>query len=305
MSKNLIIILGPTAVGKTKFSVQLAYEFNGEIISADSRQVYKYMDIGTGKDLSDYEIDGSFIPYHLINIIDPSEEYDLFKFRSDFITAYNDITGRKKTPFLVGGTGLYIHSLLNDYSLSAISFEGTRYEELNRMDIQKLVPLLKSISSKLHNTTDLLDRERTIRAILIAEAGEPDSNASSAHFDSLVLGINSNRDELKSKITERLKVRLKEGMVDEVKVLLEKGITHEKLNFFGLEYKFLSMYLKDDLNYNDMFQKLNSSIHKFAKRQMTWFRKMEKEGVKIHWLAPEEIEKAKSLVSDFLRANIN
>lgn len=305
MLKNLITILGPTAVGKTKFSVKLAYEFNGEIISADSRQVYKYMDIGTGKDLSDYEIDGTSIPYHLIDIIDPSEEYDLYKFRSDFNAAYNDITGRKKTPILAGGTGLYIHSLLKYYELIDVSFEGERYEELCQMDTDDLVLLLKSISGKLHNTTDLLDRERMVKAILIAEAGKPDSGASPQDYKSLVLGVMSDREKLKSKITERLKMRLQEGMVDEVKSLLKKGISHEKLKFFGLEYKYLSMYITGELNYNDMFQKLNSSIHKFAKRQMTWFRKMEKEGVKIHWLTPEEIDTAKSLVAEFLQTKTN
>jgi tRNA dimethylallyltransferase len=284
--------------------VNLAAEFGGEIISADSRQVYKFMDIGTGKDLSDYETGNTSIPFHLIDIIDPSEEYDLYKFRQDFLAAYTDITARNKIPFLVGGTGLYIHSILKGYSLSETAFEGPRYEELQEMETEQLASLLKSLNEDLHNTTDLLDRERTIRALLIAESGDEDASNSYHPVDSLVIGINTDRETVKSKITDRLKARLDEGMIDEAQALLDRGIAHDKLRFFGLEYKFLSMYLKGDMNYNDMFQKLNSSIHKFAKRQMTWFRKMEREGITIHWHKPGEIEKAKSLISAYLNSRI-
>jgi tRNA dimethylallyltransferase len=280
--------------------VNLVVEFGGEIISADSRQVYKYMDIGTGKDLSDYRSGNTFIPYHLIDIIDPSEEYDLYKFRKDFISAYKGITARNKMPFLVGGTGLYIHSILKGYNMRQTDFEGQRYKELQEMELEQLVSLLKSLNEDLHNTTDLLDRERTVRAVLIAEAGRDNISDPYFDFDSLVLGINMDRESLKSKITDRLRARLNEGMIEEAEALLDRGISHEKLHFFGLEYKYLSMYLKGELNYNDMFQKLNSSIHKFAKRQMTWFRKMEREGITIHWFEPNEIERAKLLISDYL-----
>jgi tRNA dimethylallyltransferase len=305
VSESLITILGPTAVGKTKFGVNLAYKYNGEIISADSRQVYKFMNIGTGKDLSDYNIGNKSIPFHLIDIIDPAEEYDMYKFRRDFMNAYLKIIERKKMPFLVGGTGLYIHSVLKGYDLSDASFDGQRFEELQNMDSEDLIRLLKSLNEELHNTTDLLDRERTIRAIMIEEAGKKNSADTFPQFDPLVLGIATEREELKSKITGRLKIRLEEGMVDEAKDLLERGISHDKLRFFGLEYKYLSMYLKGELNYNDMFQKLNSSIHKFAKRQMTWFRKMEKEGIKIHWLEPDDTDKACSLVDEYLNIRIS
>ena len=288
-------------MGKTKFSVELARRFKGEIISADSRQVYKYMDIGTGKDLKDYETGSTSIPFHLIDIIEPSEEYDLYKFQHDFFSVYSGITRRNKIPFLVGGTGLYIHSILKGYKLTDAGFEGPRYEELQKMESSELAALLKSLSEDLHNTTDLLDRERTIRAVLIAEAGRNQSADSIPEFDPLVLGISVERKKLKMKITKRLKARIQQGMIDEVNALLERGITHEKLQFFGLEYKFVSMYLKGELNYNDMFQKLNSSIHKFAKRQMTWFRKMEREGIIIHWLSPDESDKANSLISDYIK----
>lgn len=304
MLKTLITVLGPTAVGKTKFSVDLAHRFNGEIISADSRQVYKYMDIGTGKDLSDYKSGSSSVPCHLIDIIDPSEEYDLYKFQTDFYAACADITSRKKIPFMVGGTGLYIHSILKGYNLSDADFEGHRYEELNKMDSEELVELLKSLGEDLHNTTDLLDRERTIRAIIIAEAGMKELSVSPPDFNPLVIGINLERKKLKMQITKRLKARLQLGMIDEVNALLERGITHDKLKYFGLEYKFVSMYLSGELNYNDMFQKLNSSIYKFSKRQMTWFRKMEKEGIEIHWLSPDEKEKANSLVAHYIKNKV-
>ncbi len=304
MQKKLITILGPTAVGKTKFSVDLARRFSGEIISADSRQVYKHMDIGTGKDLSDYVSGGSTVPFHLIDIVDPTEEYDLYKFQKDFLAACNNITSRNKIPFLVGGTGLYIHSVLKGYNLSDAELDGPRYEELNNMDSADLVDLLKSLSEDLHNTTDLLDRERTIRAVLIAEANIHKSTPVTPEFDPLVIGINMERKKLKMRITKRLKARLQQGMIDEVNALLEKGITHEKLQFFGLEYKFVSLYLKGELNYNDMFQKLNSSIHKFAKRQMTWFRKMEREGITIHWMSPEDSDKAGSLIAGHKKKKI-
>ncbi len=299
MAKKLIVVLGPTAVGKTKFAVQLANKFNGEIISADSRQVYKLMDIGTGKDLNEYTINGKQIPYHLINIISPDKEYDLYSFQKDFNTIFTNILSKGKTPFLVGGTGLYIHSILKNYQLVDVDFNSARGKELSTFNTSKLLDILKLLENKLHNTTDTLDRERIIKAILIAE-NKSDRTTPKISFDPLVIGVGADRNIIKDRITIRLKQRLENGMIEEVENLLASGISFEKLNYFGLEYRFIGKYLQKELSYNDMYQKLNSAIHKFSKRQMTWFRKMAKEDVNINWLEFKELEKAKLLINNFL-----
>ena len=302
MNFNLITILGPTAVGKTSLAAKLADCFNGEIISADSRQVYRGMNIGTGKDLDDYIVNGNKIPYHLIDIINPDEEYNLFSFRKDFLTAFDKITSNNKTPFLAGGTGLYLHSVLKKYKLQEVDFSGERYNKLNKLSNDELKGILIKLSPEQHNTTDLLIKDRIIKAIIIAEnKNEIDEELS--HINSLVIGINLDRSEIKKRITARLKKRLQEGMIEEVQTMLNNGITHEKLNFFGLEYKYLSLYLKGELNYNDMYQKLNSAIHQFAKRQMTWFRKMEREGININWIYGPDFIKAKEIIENEYFAN--
>ncbi len=295
MEYNLISILGPTATGKTKLAAGLAYEFNGEIISADSRQVYKGMDIGTGKDLKDYIVEGSQIPFHLIDIIEPTGEFNLFLFKNYFYKAYNSIFKKSKIPILVGGTGLYLSSIIQNYDLKKADFETNRINELNNFDIASLTNILLKLNPKLHNTTDLLDKERIIKAILIAESNEQISNEE-IEIRSLNIGIMPSRDLIKKRITERLKHRLQNGMIEEVKNLIDNGISYEKLNFFGLEYKYLGLYLKGELNYNDMYQKLNSAIHNFAKRQITWFKKMEREGVIINWIEGPDIIKAKEII---------
>ena len=269
---KLVVILGPTAVGKTKFAVQLANQFNGEIISADSRQVYKQMTIGTGKDLEEYNIDTSHIPYHLIDILEPSEEYNLYKFKNDFNICFKNILDKNKLPFLVGGTGLYIHSVLKNYDLKDVDFNSTRSIFLSTLSDSELGKILSELNPNLHNTTDLIDRNRIIKAILIAET-KSNQVENNIKFDPLVLGISEEREIIKNRITTRLKSRLKNGMIEEVESLVANGISFEQLDFFGLEYRYISNYLKGEINYNDMYQKLNSSIHKFAKRQMTWFRK--------------------------------
>ncbi|MBU0561472.1 MAG: tRNA (adenosine(37)-N6)-dimethylallyltransferase MiaA [Bacteroidetes bacterium] len=299
MSKKLVTVLGPTAVGKTKFAVQLANKFNGEIISADSRQVYKRMDIGTGKDLSDYFINDTKINYHLIDIVEPSDEFNLFGFTRDFNKAYDIISENRTRPFLVGGTALYIHSILKNYSLDRANFNAQRIQELEKLSDEELKSILSSISQNLHNTTDLLERKRIINAILIAESRKDGNDYEDSKFEHLVIGINDEKDVIKKRITSRLKTRLSKGLIEEVKNLLNEEITHEKLKFFGLEYKFISLHLSGELNYNDMYQKLNSAIHHFAKRQMTWFRKMEREGIKINWMKNHEIDKASELVGGF------
>lgn len=301
MGKNLITILGPTAVGKTRIAVYLASKFNGEIISADSRQIYKFMDIGTGKDLDEYIIENKKVGYYLIDIIHPDDEYDLYKFQNDFYDSYDVIESKKKLPFLVGGTGLYIHSVLKNYDLANAEFEGAKHYQLSLKPIDELRDILLRTNRKLHNTTDLLDKERVIKSILVAEANKSNNNLDSrGKFNVLVIGITMERSEIKNRITERLKNRLEEGMIDEVKSLLDMGISEEKLKFFGLEYKYISMYLNAEMNYNDMYQKLNSAIHNFAKRQMTWFRKMEKEGVEINWFHPSESGKMYNLIEKYL-----
>ncbi len=297
MKYDLITVLGPTAVGKTKLAALLADRFNGEIISADSRQVYKGMDIGTGKDLQDYVVNGSLIPYHLIDIIEPSEEFNVFRFRKLFYETFKQITGRNKIPFLVGGTGLYLNAVLSNYNLKEIDFNKKRINELNKLPVIELTEILKSLNPKLHNTTDLKIKNRVIKAIIVAEQSTNSQSNEYPKLNPLIIGIKLERELIKRNITNRLKNRLKNGMVEEVENLMANGITLEKLMFFGLEYKYVSLYLSGKLNYNDMFQKLNSAIHKFAKRQMTWFRKMERSGIKINWIEGPDFESAGKIIS--------
>jgi tRNA dimethylallyltransferase len=296
MPYNLITILGPTAVGKTRLSAQLANYFNGEIISADSRQVYIGMDIGTGKDLKDYLIDGKKTPYHLIDLIQPSDEFNLFLFNKLFYQNFEDITSRHKIPFLVGGTGLYLHSILKKYNLREAEFNKTRREELDKLSNEELAELLKKINPALHNSTDLIIKERIITAIIVAESKINDVSKSDTEINSLVIGIKLEREEIKKRITNRLTFRLQNGMIEEVDRLLKEGISFERLNLFGLEYKFIGKYLSGELSYDEMFQKLNSSIHNFAKRQMTWLRKMNREGIDIHWINGPDYDAAKQII---------
>lgn len=303
MSYNLITILGPTAVGKTKLAAQLVNEYKGEIISADSRQVYEGMDIGTGKDLEDYKVNNITVPYHLIDVISPQEEFDLYKFIKSFHQIYKDIISRNKIPFLVGGTGLFLHSILTNYQLPYVDFNSDRAKELMTFDESELREILLLKKSTLHNTTDLLDKERIIKAILISESKK--EKEIEDKINSLTIGIYAERSVIKNRITERLKSRLKNGMIEEVKELLHNGISHDKLQFFGLEYKYISLFIKGELSYNDMFQKLNSAIHNFAKKQMTWFRKMEREGIKIHWIEGADYDKANRIITnEFFGKNI-
>lgn len=294
MRYNLITILGPTATGKTKLAVQLANHFNGEIISADSRQVYRGMNIGTGKDLSDYFINDHQIAYHLIDIIEPSEEFDVYNYQQLFYQAFEDISKRNKLPFVVGGTGMYLSSILQDYKFNKADFEKVQreYSTLNDEELRKI---LKTLNPYLHNSTDLTNKNRIIKAIAVSKA---DSKIDyTTKINSLNIGVNLSRDEIKKRITDRLKKRLdEEGMIEEVKHLMESGISYKKMIFFGLEYKFIAQFLKGELNKNDMFQKLNSAIHSFAKRQITWFRKMEREGVVINWINGADFTEAKKII---------
>ncbi len=296
MDYNLITILGPTATGKTKLAAQLAYKFGGEIISADSRQVYKGMDIGTGKDLSDYEIGENKIPYHLIDIVEPRIEFNLFLFITHFKEAFKKIISNKRKPFLTGGTGLYISSVIQDYEIKKADFDEANINKLSSLSIEELRSVLFKLKTKHHNKTDLEDKERIIKAILVAESDE-EAFLSDIKINSLVIGVKFERSEIRERITERLDKRLKEGMIEEVKRLIDSGLTYERLLQLGLEYKFIALHLKGELSYEEMFEKLNTAIGAFAKRQMTWFRKMEKEGVNINWIDKGNFDQAVELIS--------
>ena len=283
----MITILGPTASGKTPVAARLAAEIGGEIISADSRQVYRRMDIGTGKDLEDY---GS-VPYHLIDICEPGTKYNLFEYQQDFYDVYQQIQSRGAVPILCGGTGLYIEAVLKGYHLSPVpqnqalrdSLEGKSLHELSQM----LADLKAKTGSNMHNTTDVDSCQRAIRAIEIETYNleHPTPRRELPPVDSIIIGIDIDRELRREKITRRLKTRLDHGMVEEVRALLDEGIPAEDLIYYGLEYKFLTEYLTGQLSYDEMFQRLEIAIHQFAKRQMTWFRGMERRGFKIHWIS--------------------
>ena len=281
----MITILGPTACGKTRLAVNVASRLHGEIVSADSRQVFNGMDIGTGKDLDDYTIDGNTIPYHLIDIREPGYEYSVFEFQNDFLKAYNSITHRGNLPILCGGTGLYIESVLKNYHLSNVPHNDELRKELEQYSDDELTEKLKTYIS-LHNNTDTETRERLLRAIEIQDyqAKNPESYVELPTIDSLVIGVSYPRDMVMDNIRRRLKQRLDGGMIDEVNSLLHSGVPAERLIRYGLEYKYLTLYLKNEISYSDMFEKLNIAIRQFAKRQMTWFRRMERNGVDIHWI---------------------
>lgn len=296
MDYNLITILGPTAVGKTKLASKIAYVLNSEIISADSRQVYTGMDIGTGKDLDDYLINEKQIPHHLIDIISPQDEFNLFQFQTMFYDLFSKLSKKKIAPILAGGTGLYLSSILESYELKKVGFSKERIKKLDDLSVKELQEKLSILNRELHNTTDLLEKERLIKAIILAEESNHKNLADNPSINSFTFGIREEREKIKQNISLRLKERLKNGMIEEVEQLVAEGVTFEKLDFFGLEYKFVGQYLSGALNYNDMYQKLNSSIHSFAKRQMTWFRRMGKNGVKISWLEGPDFETATELL---------
>ncbi len=282
MPPNLLVILGPTASGKTRLGVEAARALNGEIISADSRQVYRGMDIGTGKDLEEY----GEVPCHLIDIIDPGYEFNVFEFQRRFFDAFGDIAGRGRLPVLVGGTGLYLDAVLKGYRLVEVPENPALRRELADLDLGRLASRLQRLKPGQHNTTDLAERERLVRAIEIAEgeAAAGDALPPLPELRPLVCGVRWDRAVLRRRITMRLRQRLEQGMIEEVERLHAGGVAYQTLEFYGLEYRFVSLYLQGQLNRNDLFQKLNSAIHQFAKRQETWFRRMERQGTTIHWL---------------------
>lgn len=285
MKYDLITILGPTASGKTPLAVALADRLETEIISGDSRQVYRRMDLGTGKDLSDYEIGGRIIPYHLIDIVEPGYKYNVFEYQRDFLDAYRCIVGKGKLPILCGGTGMYIESVLKGYRLLPVPENPTLRATLEGKNLNELTSILQGYKN-LHNSTDVDTPKRTIRAIEIEEyyRKHPVEHREFPMLNSLIIGVDIERELRREKITRRLKQRLDEGMVEEVKALLTDGISAEDLIYYGLEYKFLTKYVIGELTYEEMFHQLEVAIHQFAKRQMTWFRGMERRGFNIYWL---------------------
>ena len=302
---DLIAILGPTASGKTPFAAALAYELNTEIISADSRQIYRGMDLGTGKDLADYTVNGRTIPYHLIDIADPGYKYNVFEYQRDFLNSYESIKQKGCLPVLCGGTGMYLESVLKGYKLMPVPENQELRNRLANHSLEELTEMLSQYKV-LHNSTDVDTVKRAIRAIEIEEcyAAHPVPEREFPELNSLIIGVDIDRELRREKITHRLKQRLDEGMVDEVRRLIEQGITPDDLIYYGLEYKYLTLYVIGKLTYEEMFNGLEIAIHQFAKRQMTWFRGMERRGFTIHWMNAElPMEEKIAFVKEKLQGN--
>ena len=282
---DLLVITGPTASGKTSLAVAVADAAGGEIISADSRQVYRGMNLGTGKDYEDYKINGRIIPFHLIDIVDPGYKYNVFEYQHDFIRVYNDLKSRKVLPVVCGGSGMYVDSIVKGYRMYEVPPDKELRTMLEKKSMEELTEILRTYR-KLHNVTDTDSRKRVIRAIEIEQynrsAGK--KQADFPEIRSLITGVSIDRETRRKRISERLKQRLENGMIEEVKRLLDEGMSHESLIYYGLEYKFITLYLAGKMTYDEMVESLEIAIHQFAKRQMTWFRGMERKGTRIHWI---------------------
>ena len=301
---DLITILGPTASGKTPLAAALAYDLQTEIISADSRQIYRGMDLGTGKDLADYTVNGTVVPYHLIDIAEPGYKYNVFEFQRDFLVAYQAISEKGMCPILCGGTGMYIESVLKGYRLLPVPENPELRASLSDKSLEELTRILSGYK-QLHNSTDVDTVKRAIRAIEIEEyyRNTPIEERDFPSLKSLIIGLQIDRELRREKITRRLRQRLDEGMVEEVKNLLQQGVSAESLIYYGLEYKYLTLYVTGQLSYEEMFGELETAIHQFAKRQMTWFRGMERRGMQIHWLeatlpTDEKVKRIKELLNE-------
>ena len=293
---NTFVILGPTASGKTGLGVALAAELGGEIVSADSRQVYRGLDIGAGKDLHEYVVEGRAVPYHLIDIVDLDTEYSVYHYQRDFYAVFEQLTSRAVLPIVVGGTGLYLEAVLKGYRMVEVPGSADLRRQLESCSDDDLATRLRSLKSELHNTTDLTDRARMIRAIEIALHSRDHPPAPAPEVRPLVLGTRWQREELRARIRRRLKERLSGGLIEEVEQLLARGVGAEKLHFLGLEYRYVSGFLAGAIkNRNDLTQKLGSAICKFARRQKTWFRRMERNGIEIHWIDRGDLDTAKAV----------
>lgn len=300
---NFIVVTGPTATGKTKVAVNIAYQFNGEIISADSRQIYRGMDIGTGKDLNEYNINNSEIPYHLIDILDPIENYSVYQFQRDFLSTYNDIIERNKLPILCGGTGLYIESILLKYKLENAPGPNQKLrQDLQNKSMEELLELLKDISPQNYDDPSKKDTKNRIIRVLEIElnkiSNQPDIFINQEIDNFLVIGIQQERQNNRDLIKKRLIERMNAGLINEVEKLLENGLPESRLDYFGLEYKFVGAYLKNELTKDELTDKLHIAICQFAKRQMSWFRRMEKRGIKINWVNPADKDYITSLIKN-------
>jgi tRNA dimethylallyltransferase len=282
---DMVTILGPTASGKTEVAVSLAYKLGGEIISADSRQIYREMDLGTGKDLDEYQVNGVSVPYHLIDIAEAGYQYNVFEYQRDFLKVYQAVKEKGSFPVMCGGSGMYLEAILKGYRLIQVPVNEQRRAELLLLSLEALTEILKRYKS-INNTSDTENKKRAVRAIEIEEfcLAHPETDLSFPTINSLIVGVKYDRDSRRERITTRLKQRLDVGMVDEVKNLINKGLKPEDLTYYGLEYKYLTLYITGRLTYEEMFTGLNTAIHQFAKRQMTWFRKMERDGFEIKWL---------------------
>ena len=298
MAKNLVVIIGPTASGKTEVAARLAWDLHGEIISADSRQVYRGMDIGTGKDLNQYIINAKKIPYHMIDIIDPRCEFNLFEFQKMFYKIFSQIRNKGNLPVLVGGTGLYLQAVLSGYKMPPAPPEPELRKDLDQKSIEELKEIFFAFKSHLHNKTDLEDKQRLIRAIEIERARNVKNSEQeeSPEIDAAIFGISWERSVLRQRITSRLEERLKHGMIEEVKRLHAAGLSWRRLDSFGLEYRYISQYLQNLISFDEMKNKLNTAIHQFAKRQETWFRRMERKGIGIKWIQANEYDLLKESV---------
>jgi tRNA dimethylallyltransferase len=300
---DMVTLLGATASGKTDVAVNLAYELGGEIISADSRQIYRDMDIGTGKDLEAYSLNGIEIPYHLIDIADAGYQYNVFEYQRDFLKVYQDLKERNIFPVMCGGSGMYLEAVLKGYRMIQVPVNEDRRVELQLLTLDRLTEILKSYKT-ISNTSDIENKKRALRAIEIEEYRivHPEADFSFPSIYSLIVGVKYDRDSRRRRITSRLKQRLENGMIEEVERLLERGLKPEDLTYYGLEYKYVTLYITGQISYDEMENGLNIAIHQFAKRQMTWFRKMEREGFNIHWLdgympMDEKIDKILSLLT--------
>ena len=288
--KKMITILGPTACGKTSLAAALAADIHGEIISGDSRQVYRGMDIGTGKDLADYRVGDICVPYHLIDIVEPGTKYNVYQYQRDFLRAYDDIVGRGVTPVLCGGSGLYLEAVLRGYRMAPVPENKQLRQSLEGKTLAELTEMLDGIKSrkgqKMHNTTDVDTAKRAIRAIEIElyQDEHPEETEDIQPVDSLVIGLQIDVEQRRERITRRLKARFDEGMADEIRRIIDSGVAPEDLIYYGLEYKYVTEYVIGQRDFEETFRLLEIAIHQFAKRQMTWFRGMERRGVSIHWI---------------------
>ena len=300
---NLIVILGPTASGKTRIAARLARNLGSEIISADSRQVYRGMDLGTGKDTSEFLVDGVAVPCHLIDVVDTDHEFNLFEYQKMFYRSFLDISERGLIPIMAGGTGLYIEAVVKDYRMLEVPEDFSLRGELQKMDMDAMRERLFKSNPALHNTTDTQDKSRLVRAIEIAEHSKMHEFAEETEHPAIkpfIIGIRWERSVLRDRITARLKKRIDMGMIEEVKNLHNQGVNWERLDSFGLEYRYVSRYLQGKMDFDEMFRELNTRIHQFSKRQMTWFRRMERQGIVINWVDNADYDSIKRLIEEHI-----